>query len=71
MAGRIARASLQRKVSLTLLAVMAAMVLVSWLILHGTVTPAFNRLERSAAETDMVRVRRAIQNELDKLATTA
>jgi sensor domain CHASE-containing protein len=71
MAGRIARASLQRKVSLTLLAVMAAMVLVSWLILHGTVTPAFNRLERSAAETDMVRVRLAIQNELDKLATTA
>ncbi len=71
MAGRIARASLQRKVSLTLLAVMAAMVLLSWLILHGTVTPAFNRLERSAAETDMLRVRRAIRNDLDKLATTA
>jgi sensor domain CHASE-containing protein len=70
MAGRIAPVSLQQKMSLMLLAVMAVMVLVSWLILQATVMPAFTRLERSVAETDMVRVQRAIRSDLDKLAAT-
>src|SRR5690606_23642123 len=70
MTGRIAPVSLQQKMSLALLAVMAAMVMVSWPILRATVTPAFTALERRVAETDMVRVQRALRNELDQLTAT-
>jgi sensor domain CHASE-containing protein len=70
MTGRISTPSLQQKMSATLLAVMAVLVFVSWLILHGTVTPAFTELEFAAAETNMIRAQRAIQNDLDKLSAT-
>lgn len=71
MTGRLAPASLQQKMTLTLLVVTGALVLVSFGILHATVTPAFTRLERAAADTDMVRVQRALRSELDKLAASA
>lgn len=69
MMGRIASFSLQQKMSVTLLAVMGVLLLVSWAILRATVTPIFAQLEREAATTNMVRVQRAIQSDLDQLAT--
>ena len=53
---------------MTLLVVMAAMVLLSYLVLNTTVAPAFNNLEFAAAEKNIVRAKRAIQNDLDNLA---
>src|SRR5690606_40489817 len=47
------------------------MVVGSFGILHSRVTPAFTRLERAAADTEKVRVQRALRSELDKLAASA
>lgn len=60
--------SLQQKVSLTLLAVMAVLAVFSYVILTLVVEPAFDRLEIAGARTNLVRAERAIQNELDNLA---
>ncbi len=59
--------SLQKKMSATLFAVMAAFGLLSYLILNAVITPAFDNLENDAAEKDLVRAQRAIQADLDKL----
>lgn len=67
MRGKIAALSLQQKVSVTLLTVMGAFVVLTYLILNTTVAPAFSDMECAAAETDLVRARRAIRNDLDNL----
>lgn len=67
MRGKIAALSLQQKVSVTLLTVMGAFVVLTYLILNTTVAPAFSEMELAAAETDLVRARRAIRNDLDNL----
>ncbi|MFQ5547085.1 MAG: CHASE4 domain-containing protein [Woeseia sp.] len=59
--------SLQKKVSATLLAVMAAFGLLSYLILNTVITPAFDNLEMRAARTDLIRAERAIRADLVKL----
>jgi sensor domain CHASE-containing protein len=64
----IAALSLQKKVSVTLLAVMALLVLFSYLILNTTIAPAFDSMELAAAETNLVRARRAIGNDLENLS---
>ena len=71
MTARIASLSLQQKMFVTLLAVTAVLVLLSWLILQRTVSPAFEELELAAAQTNMVRVQRAIQEELKQLSAIA
>ena len=68
MPGRFPSLSLQQKVSLTLLAVMGSMVLLSYLVLSTTVAPAFTTLELATAEKNIVRAERAIQNDLQNLA---
>ena len=68
MRGKIAALSLQQKVSVTLLTVMGAFVVLTYLILNATVAPAFSEMEIAAAETNLVRARHAIRNDLDNLA---
>ena len=70
MRGRLASLSLQHKVSVTLLAVMASLVLLSYLVLSTTVAPAFANLEQATAEKNIVRTERAIQNDLQNLSAT-
>lgn len=60
--------SVQKKVSLALLGVMGVFVVLTDAILDTTVAPAFDSLEQAAAETNLVRAKRAIQNDLDNLA---
>ncbi len=59
--------SLQEKVSLTLLAVIAALALLIYVTLEAVVAPTFDQLELDEARTDLVRAERAIQNDLDNL----
>ena len=68
MSRAVANLSLQQKVSVTLLTVMALLILLSYVILNATVAPAFNSMEIAAAETNLVRAKRAIRNDLDNLA---
>lgn len=53
---------------MTLLTVMGAFVVLTYLILNATVAPAFSDMELAAAETNLIRARRAIHNDLDNLA---
>jgi len=55
-------------VSVTLLAVIASMGLLSYLVLSTTVAPAFDNLEYASAEKNIVRVENAIQNDLQNLS---
>jgi sensor domain CHASE-containing protein len=59
--------SLQQKVSASLLAVMIAFGLLSYLILNSVITPAFDKLENDAAQTDLVRALRVILADLEQL----
>ncbi len=68
MSNGAARRSLQQKVSITLLAVMIALALLSFLVLQQVVAPAFDELERQDAETNLVRAVKAISNDLDNLS---
>lgn len=68
MLGRLPSLSLQQKVSLTLLAVMGSMVLLSYIVLSTTIAPAFEKLELATAEKNLVRAERAIQNDLQNLS---
>ena len=68
MRGKLASLSLQQKVSVTLLVVMAVLVLLSYLVLSTTVAPAFANLEQATAEKNIVRAKRAIQNDLQNLS---
>ncbi len=71
MTGRVTSFTLQRKVTVTLIVILCALVALSYLVLNATVAPAFERLERSAADTNLVRVQRAIENDLVNLASIA
>ena len=61
--------SLQQQVSVALLLVMAALALLSYAILNAVVAPAFDDLELAAAQSNMVRVQRAIEADLNSLTT--
>ncbi|MDH3266063.1 MAG: hypothetical protein OEM25_03765, partial [Gammaproteobacteria bacterium] len=60
---------LQRKVSLTLVLVFAAFSVLSYSILSMIIAPAFDELDLSTAQTDLVRAQRAIQTDIDNLAS--
>ena len=63
---------LQSKVSLTLSAVFAAFLLLSYAILTGVIAPAFDELDLSTAETNLIRAERAIKTDIENLeAVTA
>ena len=63
--------TLQQKVSLTLVAVMAALAVLSYVTLHAVVAPAFDQLELDEARTNLIRADRAIQSDLDNLTAIA
>lgn len=63
--------SLQDKVSLSLFAVMAVLAVLSYSIVSAVIGPAFDDLELTAAETNMVRADRAIDAELEALRRLA
>lgn len=63
--------SLQKKVSLTLLAVIAVFALFSRAILDTVIAPAFDDLELQAAKTNIIRANRAIDAELNNLGHLA
>jgi len=67
----LAKQSLQKKVSRTLLAVMAALVVLSFVTLDTVIGPAFDQLELDQARTNIIRAERAIQNDLDNLSAIA
>ncbi len=63
---------LQSKVSLTLSLVFAAFLLLSYAILTGVISPAFDELDVSTARTNLIRAERAIQTDIENLeAVTA
>ncbi|MGH8223647.1 MAG: CHASE4 domain-containing protein, partial [Woeseiaceae bacterium] len=59
--------SLQKKVSMTLLTVMAALVLLTYVILTSVVSPAFDQLELNEADRNLIRAERAIESDLANL----
>ena len=63
---------LQRKVFLTLLLVFATFSALSYAILAGVISPAFDDLDLSMAQTNLIRAERAIQSDIQNLeAVTA
>lgn len=68
MSNDVVAQSVQEKVSLTLFVVMGALALLSYLTLQKVVAPAFDELELGQARTNLVRARRAIQNDLQHLS---
>ncbi len=68
MAGRFRPLTLQQKVTLVLLVLLGSMVGFSYLVLGTTVKPAFESLESTVAEINLVRAKRAIQADLEILA---
>lgn len=68
MSKSLAQRSVQEKVSITLLAVMAALAILSYVTLQKVVAPAFDRLETDEARTNLNRAQKAIQNDLDNLS---
>ncbi len=67
MSNTKAKRSLQQKVSLRLSLAMAVFIAVVFLILRAVVTPAFEKLELTAAHTDLIRAEQAIQTDIDNL----
>ncbi len=70
MSNGLGSLSLQKKVSASLLAVMVAFGLLSYLILNAVISPAFDNLENNAAQTDLIRAQRAIQADLEQLKSS-
>jgi sensor domain CHASE-containing protein len=68
MTDRLSQRSVQEKITMTLLAVMATLAVLSFIALQYTVAPAFDRLETEQARTNLVRSLRAIQNDLQNLS---
>lgn len=58
---------LQRKVSLTLLLLIAVFVFISYSILRAIIAPAFDELEMAAAKSDLHRARAALSTDIDNL----
>jgi sensor domain CHASE-containing protein len=71
MSSGVVRKSLQEKVSLTLVGVMAALALLIYATLNRVVAPAFDQLELAEARTNLVRADRAIENDLLNLSAIA
>ena len=71
MSNGVARRSLQEKVSITLLAVMGALALLSFIVLKEVVAPAFDELELKEAQTNLNRAEKAIANDLENLSAIA
>ena len=72
MSNSASRYPLQTKVSLTLSVVIAAFIVLTWMILQSVVAPAFEDLENSAAATDLVRAEMALKTDIENLeAVTA
>ncbi len=67
MSNGVLQWSLQKKVSITLLAVMAALAMLSYIVLKEIVTPAFDELELDEAQTNLNRAGKAIANDLENL----
>jgi sensor domain CHASE-containing protein len=68
MSNGVARKSLQEKVSLTLLGVIAVLAMLIYTTLNRVVAPTFDQLELNEARTNLVRAERAIQNDLQNLS---
>lgn len=60
--------SLQSKVSMTLLITIAAFAVFSYIALTRVIAPAFDDLEMSEAETNLVRAKRALYSGIDKVS---
>jgi len=71
MSNNLTQRSVQEKVSMTLLAVMAVLAILSFVTLQKVVAPAFDRLETEEARTNLVRAQKAIQNDLENLVAIA
>ena len=67
MSNGVALRSIQQKVSIALLAVMAALAVLSFIVLKEVVSPAFDELELSEAQTNLNRAAKAIANDLENL----
>jgi len=68
MSNGVAQRSLQQKVSIALLAVMGALAVLSFVVLNEVVSPAFDELELSEAQTNLNRAAKAIANDLENLS---
>lgn len=68
MSNGVAQRSLQEKVSITLLTVMIALALLSYMVLTEVVAPAFDELEIHEAQSNLNRAEKAIANDLDNLS---
>lgn len=68
MSNGAAQRSLQQKVSFALLAVMGALAVLSFIVLKEVVSPAFDELELSEAQTNLNRAGKAIANDLENLS---
>jgi len=68
MSNGVAQRSLQQKVSIVLLAVMGALAVLSFIVLKEVVSPAFDELELSEAQTNLNRAGKAIANDLENLS---
>jgi hypothetical protein len=68
MSNRVAQRSLQQKVSIALLAVMGALAVLSFVVLNEVVSPAFDELELSEAQTNLNRAGKAMANDLENLS---
>ena len=68
MSNGVAQWSLQQKVSIALLAVMGALSVLSFIVLKEVVSPAFDELELSEAQTNLNRAAKAIANDLENLS---
>ncbi len=67
MSSGLARRSLQQKVSITLLVVMVALALLSFMVLKEVVAPAFDELEIKEAQRNLNRAEKAIASDLENL----
>ena len=69
MSKEVASQPLQRKVAITLLLVFAAFSVLSYAILTSVIAPAFDDLDLANARTNLVRAERAIQSDIENLAS--
>lgn len=67
MSNKQPSSQLQRKVSLTLLLLIAVFVFISYSILRAIIAPAFDELEMAAAKSDLHRARAALSTDIDNL----
>lgn len=69
MSNLLVNLPLQRKVAVTLFLVFTVFSGLSYAVLTGVIAPAFHDLDLAAARTNLVRAQRAIQTDIDSLAT--